>query len=431
MRRWSRIAVSALLFSTFMQASSAHAQEEAVTPDRTEQWFAEARAQVAAGNLPGAVAALERVLLANPSLANIRLELALLYLRLGNAELAQSYLEAVVDAPDVPQPARIRARGALAQARGERRRLSASGILQVGAQYQSNPNGSPAAISIVGPGGVPVILDGSQLSIRPDGDASGSVSGSLELRYDLGSQRGHDLVANISGGYSGYAELSAIDALYVSGQIGPRLFLGPATAPDGFVRPFGSATYLALGQDSYFHAVGGGISASRQLSLFTALSARASYERRDYQNSDRRPTASEQTGNYYGGSVDLGWQVRPRTRLTIGGLYERADARRDYWSRDSFGGSAGIDQVLGGTARPVFASLTFGYRRSVYDAPDPLVDLTARRRENRYELSAAAAVPVLHALTVELRGQQIWNPSALPNYDYTNTVGSLGISYRF
>ena len=44
------------------------------------------------GDLRGAIAALERILLINPSLANIQLELGVLYLRVGNAELAQDYL---------------------------------------------------------------------------------------------------------------------------------------------------------------------------------------------------------------------------------------------------------------------------------------------------------------------------------------------------
>src|SRR6266851_4471610 len=58
------------------------------------------------GDLEGAVSALERMLLINPDLPRVRLELGVLYYRLGSYEVARTYLETGLKAPALPPEVR-------------------------------------------------------------------------------------------------------------------------------------------------------------------------------------------------------------------------------------------------------------------------------------------------------------------------------------
>ena len=78
--------------------------------------FEFAEAAVAVGDVRGAIAALERILLINPNLPNIALELGVLYYTVGNNALAAQYLKQVLTAPQVPAPMRQRAQATLAAA---------------------------------------------------------------------------------------------------------------------------------------------------------------------------------------------------------------------------------------------------------------------------------------------------------------------------
>ena len=58
------------------------------------------------GDLEGAISALERMLLINPDLPRVRLELGVLYYRLGSYEVARTYLETGLKSPTLPPEVR-------------------------------------------------------------------------------------------------------------------------------------------------------------------------------------------------------------------------------------------------------------------------------------------------------------------------------------
>ena len=61
--------------------------------------FVEAASEL--GDLRGAISALERILLINPNLPNIKLELGVLYLRIGSPDLAKTFIQRSLVACDV------------------------------------------------------------------------------------------------------------------------------------------------------------------------------------------------------------------------------------------------------------------------------------------------------------------------------------------
>ena len=67
------------------------------------------------GDYEGAISALERMLLVNPDLPRVRLELAVLYYRLGSFEVSRTYLETVMASPGITPEVRARAEQYLAE----------------------------------------------------------------------------------------------------------------------------------------------------------------------------------------------------------------------------------------------------------------------------------------------------------------------------
>ncbi len=401
--------------------------------DDAEASFRFAAAAAARGDVAGAIAALERVLQTDPDLANVKLELGLLYIRAGNPDLARSYLQFAINAPEAPEEARQRARTALRSASGALGRFGVSGSLFGGVQFQTNPNGSPSAVSVSGPGGIPVLISGDDLSIPRGSDFSASGSGSVELRYGFAGQRGNDLVADLTFAQTNYVDTTELDATYLNARIGPRFFTGTGLAPTGFIKPYLTGTLLALGHARYFGAYGAGVSFLARPTLATSLSGQIAYERRDYNSSRRRPAADEQSGDYWSGVGEFAFPLSARARASTALLFERVEADREYWSRSTWGGQAGLSVAIkpptGATSW--LARLTGTYRRSDYGAADPLVDAFRRRNEDRFEIEAGLSIPLTPTLAVDLRVSQTWNESNLPNYDYRNTLAAAGVSYRF
>lgn len=435
---FSAAVVLASVFQTLPVQASAQAMRGNETAaagrqDNAEAAFEYARRAVAAGDVRGAIAALERVLQIEPGLANIKLELGLLYLRVGQTDLARSYLEAAVNAADAPRSARERARAALRTAEGQLSRWNFSGSLFAGVQYQSNPNASPDTVSIIGPFGVPVRVSGARLDLPKGHDWSATLSGNLEVAFGLGDQRRTELVGTLAVTQNEYRNVDELDATYLLGRIGPRFYTGAAMSPSGYIQPFVSGTYLALHRRTYYDAYGVGVSFLQQPALDLALSGQVSYERRDYEASRSRPAAPDQTGNYWLSVFDAAYQISPRLRPHAGILVERVNARRDFWSRVSFGPAIGISAAMAspiGTL-PWVVRLDGDYRRSIYDEADPLVSPDVKRKENQFELGAGLSVPFKPNLAAELRFQQTWNRASLPNYRYNNSLASLGVNYRF
>ncbi len=89
-------------------------QSVLVQPASVEASFQLAQAAAATDRYREAITALERVLILNPGLSNIRLELGVLYLRVGQTALAEKFIEEALADPAAPPQVRARAEEFLA-----------------------------------------------------------------------------------------------------------------------------------------------------------------------------------------------------------------------------------------------------------------------------------------------------------------------------
>ena len=90
------------------------------------------------GNFEAAISALERMLLINPNLPRVRLELGVLYFRLGSYQVAKTYLDRAVEGENVPDEVRQRVETFLAEIEKRLSRHQFAGSVFGGVRYQSN-----------------------------------------------------------------------------------------------------------------------------------------------------------------------------------------------------------------------------------------------------------------------------------------------------
>ena len=147
-------------------------QSVLANPADPEASFIFAETAVEEGNVREAIAALERVLIINPSLDNIRLELGLLYRQAGSSALAEQFIGTALASPDIPPDVKDRAEAELAAARAANSRWSRTFGLSFGLISDSNANFGP---------GNPVVVGGSPISgpIRPVNPTPRPISGRL------------------------------------------------------------------------------------------------------------------------------------------------------------------------------------------------------------------------------------------------------------
>lgn len=116
-------------------------------PDNIELNFRFARQQVADGNVKGAAATLERILLIQPDLAVVRVFYAAVLIRLDSLDEAEQQLDLVSASGDPRASEQVeRYRDVIADRR-QKTRISVS--VAAGGQYDTNPSATPAGNSLL------------------------------------------------------------------------------------------------------------------------------------------------------------------------------------------------------------------------------------------------------------------------------------------
>src|SRR6202041_3509720 len=124
-------------------------QQMLTNPAKLDVVFAYADVAAKLGDNEGAVSALEQMLLFNPNLPRVDLELGALYFRMGSFDVAQSYFQKALAAnPPPPPEVKQRVDDYLALITQQQSPTRLTGTFFFGAQYQSDANIAPAGSTI-------------------------------------------------------------------------------------------------------------------------------------------------------------------------------------------------------------------------------------------------------------------------------------------
>lgn len=384
------------------------------------------------GDFEGAISALERMLLINPNLPRVRLELGVLYYRLGSYEIARSYLEAALKSQALPPDVRSRAEQFMAEVVKRQSPSHFSGEFFVGTRYQSNANLGPATSA------VRLFGQTANLNQQALGTADWGFVGSAQFRhsYDLGLQDKSALESQLTTYANRQFSLQAANVSLIDFTTGPRFQAFQGIFEEVMLKPFLSAGYIWVNDQPYYASYGAGLESGilladklRNISIF-------SWRQQNYPNTDYLPANSLFTGTQYSAITTFQYQL-----TDVITLFGFGNAQR-YQTQQTVSQNYMLAGVGGGMAfrfaDPLFKSdlpwsinLTVNQQWWQYDAADPIIDPTVVRQQADTILNIVLSVPFDDRTTFSIAGGRFARASNLPNYAFVNTNVMFGIAWRF
>ena len=400
-------------------------------PANLDKTFQYAEIAIQAGDYEAAITALERMLLFNPDLPRVRLELGVLYFRLESYAIARAYLTRAVEGDNVPDDVRARVAVFLEEIDKRTSKHRYSGSIYAGFRYQDNANSAPERPDIT-VFGLPAILPGD-FTRKNDLNAFGS--GSLTYTYDPQRQDGYVFDADGLVYGAKHTSQQQLDLIFTEIKLGPRGPFSPDMIDDVEWRPYIFGEQVWLEDSPYLYAFGLGFNFSRQFTPGFAGELNLEHRVQEFSESDSRPTADDQDGHEDEARIDLRYQVRPGIFLSGASSIKVEDADESLHSNREFQLTLGYTQSYGApfklTNRPWTSSLNGTFIYPKYFAPDPTVDPNRNRSDEERRFSFLTSVPVTRDWSVIGTVQRTIVDSNFRNFSYNNTAFTIGASRRF
>jgi len=403
--------------------------------------FAYAEVSVRLGDNEAAASAFERLLLFNPNLPRVALELGVLYYRMGSFEAARSYLQRAA-ALNPPPDVRARIDEYLAKVATLDVPQHLTGYLLFGGQYQSDMTVSSGSTLIQS-----TVID-QLLSTQFSRQAGGNLfaTGGALYSYDLGTQNRDALEIGGAGIVNHYFTNSQFDLDLGEMTAGPRFRfpnLGLPAVQWASLKPYLIVNEVGLGEKQYLRTIGGGLEATA--TLWGDLSARLAYEFRnkDFTAAAKRPASVGLSGN--DNLVILALKKPVTSNSVLIGEFDFLDqsARFNYFSNKTYALSASYRvsyaDPTGITKLPLETDFFASHTWSIYEAPDPCCNTsgstTAPSGSSRYDrhwrFGISQYFPLAPNISLVLQVERDIVLSNLPIYGYTSNTVLLGPQIRF
>ncbi len=411
--------------STLRARQSALFEQLRQDPANLDLMFAYAEVSARLEDYEAAISTLERMLIYDPNLARVRLELGALYFKIGSYEASKRYFESVAALENVPPGVRGRVDAYLVEIEKRSRRHRFSGSVGAGLVYSSNAN--------LGPDDARVLFAGTEATLNSEFVASDDIGarGFIRLRheYDFQNTRDDHWRTDLSAFGLRYDETKPGDVGAVTIRTGPRLSLddklyGPK------IRPFIEGSYLNVGRDALYRAGAVGFELQQVVAdqWFAFGEFRAQY--RDYYSPRNRKdgwTGRGVAGVAFAPTRDIAFKLTADV--------EREDARVDHeksWEgglrvTGSFDYAPGLEFVDKKWSLSGFARVA--YRK--FDAADFVVDPNKRRQDFDYSIGIAHTFNLQKGWAVTIDADYLYRDSNLVNFDLDSTNVGISISYSF
>jgi hypothetical protein len=384
------------------------------------------------GDLEGAISALERMLLVNPDLPRVRLELGVLYFRLGSYEVSRTYLESALKSKALPPDVRAKAEQYLADVESKSKPSSLGGEVFLGFRYQSNANLGPATSRVL------LFGQAANLNQTAVGTSDWGAVGSFQVRhtYDFGRQDKGTLETQFTAYGNRQFQLSAANVWLLDLTSGPRLQVFSGTFEDFSLKPFFTGGYIWVNDNPYYGSVGGGVESNvllgngfRNISVFI-------FREQNNQNNSYLPANQQFAGS--SGTVNTAFQYEVNSGLMIfaTGSGQRFIADIAPWQSYSLWGVGGgiafrFTDPLFKSGLPWSINFSASEQWWTYDQPDPVVDPGTMRYQNDTILNIVLTVPFDDRTTFSLSGGRFARAATVPNYAFENNSFMFGVNWRF
>ena len=333
-------------------------------PDNIPLNFKFARQQIADGNVKGASATLERILLIQPDLVAVRLFYAAVLIRLDSLAEAEQQLDLAAAAKDPKTDERIgRYRDAIAD---RRQRTRVTVTVAAGGQYDTNPSATPAGNSLL-------VDDIAVTTDQTDDDYARVGQSRVGFTHDLGYQAGHQLFGGATFAVTDQVTEQTLDLGVVALNLGMTLNMH-----DLKISPELLVTDVNLADQQYFLSTGGRVTAEYRLNQDWWLTGMIEAVFQDYDSISVSASANENSGSQIDAEVTMKHRLAPDMRLqaSLRHTDKRAEKSYNQYYGDKISGRF---VWLLGQGRFLLSDLSVGIK--FYDGADTLVSSRNRRDE--------------------------------------------------
>ncbi|WP_288348763.1 hypothetical protein [uncultured Thalassospira sp.] len=411
-------------------------------PDDIVLNFRWAKAQLARGEVRGASATLERILVLDPDLAPVRLYYAIVLYRLDSLDEARAQFDRLRHMDISPEVA-ANIDSYVDAIERRRQRLRQALTVTLGSQVDSNRNSAPNDKQQLATGS---LINITSTSDKPQNDIAYIGALRYDISYDLGYQEGHEVFASVTGYGSDQVRLDSLDLGSFSVDVGTRLRGGY-----WMLTPSVNQTVQSLSKEKYLTSRSGRLRLDWNPRPFFNLNGEVSYADERFQNTSESSALRLHSGQRYGSRLGTNYSWTPNNRTSFNLSAGKKEAARNYYSYDSLSGELIHAYLFGGGS---YISGSFRYGIDRYRDPDYLVtgnsprhrmDRSARTRLT-YGAPLSQILPsdlfgdsntanqiydLLAPINWSITGEYLNTKSNIPNYEYHNARAQIYLTRRW
>lgn len=426
-REVQRTGDDALDLDGFGDGQTVTYQQVLADPDNIDLNFRFALTQIRQGNVRGAGATLERILLIQPELAEVRVLFAIVLFRLDNLDEAERELRAVREL-DLTDDLRDQIERYLAQIENRRKKTKFTLAVNFTSQYDWNRNAASSSERRLA-FGLPTVNTGA--SSRQD-DLSQNGLAQFGFEHDIGAQKRHMMVGGLVFYQGEQVQQDDLDLQAISANFGFELDFAPDT-----ITPKLIYENILLSREKYYQARGASVDWKHDMSNTWALFSSARVKYQSYQNISGNTTATERSGRNLQLKVGTSQVLDPTQRIRVSLERTRNSSSRRFHSYNRHE-LAGSHTLLFGSGAFLLSSLTFTL--DGYDGNDPSVngqkrrDVAGRARLTYgvpLEALADETPDLLKGFTLTVSGEAYRQVSNITNFTYNNYRVSIGVNRRW
>ena len=387
-------------------------------PDDLELNFRFAQAAAKLEDYEKAIAAFERMLIKQPNLPRIQLDLAALYLRVGNDGESKRLFEEVLASNPPPQVKENILR-MLEYIADNQRKHFLSLAYSLGWNTSSNVDSTPKSKSVE--------VLGSTFAIDTQNEAEGHVSSNLTVShsYLFGQSVPHRWVTTARHYRTMQEDSRDKEVTNFSLETGPTFFSENRKLQYGFNIGYEDNN---LAHRDYLKSFNKEAFIRYMLSQNTQLSASVAHKRRFYQNTDTVTVYEDLNGCQKDYELQLRTLLSPKDILSFTGRISKEDTRVAYETNREKALNVNYTHILDDT---YFITAGAGVRETKYKGSDALVNSTKVREDFEKTFLLGVGANITDNINCSLVYMRQEVDSNILNYEYENDRIMANITWRY
>ncbi len=393
-------------------------------PESLDLMFAYALTSIKLKDFEAAISTLDRMLIFNPALIRVRLELAASYFRIGSYPIARHYFKQVIDDPDAEDILVSRANEFLDVIDQRTRKNYVTGVIAANMIFTTNANNGPSSRDFIFNDQI-FQLTGDDVTAQTDVGAS--LAAQITHVYDLGGVTEDSWRTNAAVYSQRFSKTEDGAADVIVLRTGPQL----SVDEDRYgvkVRPFAEFDHVRSSNDALFTSIGGGFEIADTVDAKLTLTGEMRLAYRDY-HSDNDLDGWNLRGAAmarYLYDDDITFRVRALTE--IDGANERSERSYElgaegaiFYRYDSGMDFATRRWVASGTARTTYRQFD----------EEGTGDTTKKRRDVDLRLGLSNTAYIADGWSLLTKADYFLRDSNVRNFDIDSFTVSVGAQFNF